>query len=53
MTIIQQDLVKTRSSWFPALWVGGEGESVRSNVVKKLVKSDECNFGWMLSLTGC
>ena len=41
--------MKTRSSWFPALCVGGEGESVMSNVVKKLVKSDECNFsGWML-----
>ena len=45
--------MKTRSTWFPALWVGGEGESVRSNVVKtnflKIVKSDECNFsGWML-----
>ena len=36
--------MKTRSSWFPALWVGGDGESVRSNVVKRLVKSDECNF---------
>ena len=46
---VQQDFVKTRLSWFPALWVGGEGESVGSNVVKKLVKSDKCNFsGWML-----
>lgn len=22
---VLQDLVKTRSSWFPARWVGGEG----------------------------
>ena len=43
-TEVQQDLVKTRLSWFPALWVGGEGESVGSNVEKKCVKSDECNF---------
>ena len=44
--------MKTRSSWFPALWVGGEVESVGSNVVKKLVKSDECNLsGWMLEVT--
>ena len=42
--------MRTRSSWFPALWVGGERESVRSNVVKKIVKSDECNFfGWMFT----
>ena len=22
---VPQDLMKTRSSWFPALWAGGEG----------------------------
>ena len=32
-----------RSSWFPALCVGGEGESVKSKV-ERLVSSGECNF---------
>ena len=39
-----QDLVNIRSSWFPALCVGGEGDSVKSKVAKKLVSSGECNF---------
>ena len=48
---VPQDLVRT--SWSPALWVGGEGESVRSNVEKKSVNSCECNLsGWMLSHPG-
>ena len=41
---VPQDVVKTRSSWFRALWVGGEEESIRSNVEKKSVNSG----GWML-----
>jgi len=44
--------VKTRSSWFPALWVEGEGESAKPNVAKKLMNSGDCNFsGWMLKYT--
>ena len=39
-----QDLVSIRSGWFTALWVGGEGESVESRGVKKMVNSGECNF---------
>ena len=38
------DLVNIRSSWFPALCVGGEGESVKSKVAKKFFSSGECNF---------
>ena len=41
---VPHDLVNIRSSWFPALCVGGEGESVKSKVVKKFVSSGECNF---------
>ena len=48
---VPHDLVNIRSSWFPALCVGGEGESVKSKVVKKLVSSGEWNFyGRMLKL---
>ena len=32
------------STGFPAWWMGGEGESVRSNVEKKSMNSDECSF---------
>ena len=43
---VLQDHMKTRSSWFP--WVE-RGESVRSNVEKKSINSDECRLsGWML-----
>ena len=41
---VLQDLVKTRSSWFPARWVGGEGKRVRSNVEKKSMNSEERSF---------
>ena len=34
---VPQDLVNIRSSWFTALCVGGEGESVMSKVAKKVV----------------
>ena len=34
---VPQDLVNIRSSWFPALCVGGEGESDKSKVAKKLI----------------
>ena len=37
-------LVKTRSNWFPAWWVGGDRDSVRSNLEKKLMNSDDCSF---------
>ena len=43
-TEVLQDLVNTRSSWFPAQWVGGEGESVRSDVEKKSMNSGESSF---------
>ena len=29
--------MKTRSSWFPAWWVGGEEENVRSKVEKRVI----------------
>ena len=43
-TEVLQDLVRTRLSWFPARWVSGEGESVRSDVEKKSMSSGECSF---------
>jgi len=48
---VAQNLLKTRSSWFPALWVEVEGASVRSNVAKMFMNSWNYNFsGWMLKL---
>ena len=45
---VLQDVVKTRSSWFPARWMGGEWGSVRSNVEKKSVNSDECSVSGLM-----
>ena len=45
---VPQDLVNIRSSWFPALCVGGEGDSVKSMVAKSWLVQVSAT-----SLAGC
>ena len=40
---VLQYFMKTRSIWFPAWWVGIEGETVRSNVENSM-NSDDRSF---------
>jgi len=46
---VAQDLVKTRSSWFPALLLEGDGVSIRPNVAKQCLIGRVTDTAWSSS----